>query len=61
MWGRIFGLTLLIVGGVLLFSFEELWVRAAAGSAFIFGFLVFALDLMRRSFLKDTHKQDRSD
>ena len=56
MWVRIIGLTLLIVGGALLFSFEELWVRAVAGSAFIAGFFIFALDLMRRSFLKDTQK-----
>ena len=57
MWSRIIGLTLLVVGAVVLFTTEAIWARAIGGSAFIFGFLVFALDLMRRSFLKDEMKK----
>ena len=49
---RIVGIVLLIVGGAFVFGSSTTWVQLVAGMAFILGFMIFALDLMRRSIEK---------
>jgi len=49
---RIFGILLLIFGATLLVLFDVPLTTALGGAAFILGFLVVALDLMRRSIEK---------
>jgi len=50
-------LGLMIVGAVFLCVPEAVWLRAAGGSAFIFGFLMSALDLMRISINRGKQSQ----
>lgn len=52
-WFRIVGFIMLLVGGGLLLGFTGPLIRTIAGSLFIMGFLIVALDLMRRSIEKD--------
>jgi hypothetical protein len=49
---RIFGILLLIFGSTLLVLFDVPLAIALGGAAFILGFLVVALDTMRRSIEK---------
>jgi len=49
---RIFGILLLIFGATLLVLFDVPLTTALGGAAFILGFLIVALDLMRRSIEK---------
>ncbi len=57
---RIVGLLMLLIGGVVLWGVDVVWVKGIAGMIFIAGFLVFGLDLMRRSLRKSIEKS-RSD
>ncbi len=49
---RTTGLSLLFIGAVFLLSPTPGWVNNVAAMTFIAGFLVFALDLMRRNIAK---------
>ncbi|UCE88748.1 MAG: hypothetical protein JSW10_10515 [Pseudomonadota bacterium] len=49
---RIVGLVLLVVGGAFVFGSGTTWVQLVAGMALILGFMLFSLDLMRRSIEK---------
>lgn len=57
---RIVGLLMLLIGGVVLWGVDVVWVKGIASMIFIAGFLVFGLDLMRRSLRKSIEKS-RSD
>ena len=49
---RISGIILLVAGAVFLALFDTDLVKALAGSSVILGFLIVALDIMRRSIEK---------
>jgi len=49
---RISGIIFMVAGAALLALFDTDLVKAFAGSSVILGFLIFALDLMRRSIEK---------
>lgn len=49
---RISGIVLIVAGAILLALFDTDLVKAFAGSSVILGFLIVALDIMRRSIEK---------
>ena len=49
---RISGIILMVAGAALLLLFDTDLVKAFAGSSVILGFLIVALDIMRRSIEK---------
>lgn len=46
------GLLMLAIGGGILLIASGIWAKAFAGAIFISGFIIFGLDLMRRSINK---------
>ncbi len=50
---RIVSLAMLVAGGVVLLISDMLWLKALGAAGFMMGFVIFAMDLMRRNITKD--------